>query len=55
MRLVKKDVLTTYQRETKLFEFSRDKNRKELKMKLNDVTLQWLDFAMTQRYFTTAN
>ena len=36
-------MLKTNQRETKLFEFSRDMNSKELK---NDVTLQSLHFVM---------
>ena len=42
------------QREPKLFEFSQIRiftNKKELKMRESDVTLQWLHFAMTQRYF----
>ena len=37
----------SYQRETKLFEFSQ--NRETLKIR--NVTLQWLDFAMTWRHF----
>ena len=35
-------MLKSYQRETKLFEFSRDKNRGDLKIRKNDVTMQWL-------------
>ena len=31
-----------HQREAKLFEISRDTNMEELKIKKNDVTLQWL-------------
>ena len=31
------------QRETKLFEFSRDTNKEELKIRENHVTLQWHD------------
>ena len=34
-------MLKTYQTETKLFEFSRDMNSEELKIKTSDVTLQW--------------
>ena len=33
------DILKTYQRETKLFEFSQDSNRATLKIRKNDVTL----------------
>ena len=36
------DMKKTYQRETKLLEFSRDTNREELKIRKSDVTLQWL-------------
>ena len=31
------------QRETKLFEFSLDTNKEDLKIRINDVTLQWHD------------
>ena len=34
------DMLKTYQRDTELFEFSRDTSREDLEIK-NDVTLQW--------------
>ena len=40
------DKLKTYQRETNLFEFSPDTNGKDLKIRKNDITLQWLHFAM---------
>ena len=33
--------LKTYQRETTLFEFWRQLNREELKLRANDATLQW--------------
>ena len=39
-------MLKTYQREAKLFEFSRDMNRKDLKVRKNDINLQWLHFLM---------
>ena len=42
-------MLQTYPRETKLFVFSRDMNRKELKIRKNDVILQLLNFAKPQK------
>ena len=36
------DMLKTFQRETKLFEYSRNMNREEMSIRKNDVTLQWL-------------
>ena len=39
----------TYQKETKLFEFLQDTNSKVLKIKKNNVSLQWLHFAKTRR------
>ena len=47
------DMLKTHQREIKLFKFSRDTNRKELKLK-SEVTLQLLHFAMSRRQFVMA-
>ena len=41
------------QRETKLLEFLRDTNSEKLKIK-NDVTFQWLHFAIIQRHFAMA-
>ena len=38
-------MLKIYQEETKLFEFSQDTNKEELKIK-NDVILQWLHFVI---------
>ena len=35
-------MLKTFQRDTKLFEFSRNMNREEMKIRKNNVTLQWL-------------
>ena len=40
------DILKTYQRETALFKLSRNMNRKQLKIRKNDVTLQWFHFVM---------
>ena len=37
-----KDILKTYQRENKLFEFSRYTNREKLRKRKNDLTLQQL-------------
>ena len=37
-------MLKTYQRETKLFEFSLYTNREESNLRKNDITLQWLCF-----------
>lgn len=34
------DMVKTYQRETKLFKSSRDTNMKELKIRINSITLQ---------------
>ena len=42
--------LKIYQRKTASFEFSRDTDMEELKLK-NDITMQWLCFAVTQRHF----
>ena len=36
------DMLKTFQRETKLFEYSRNMNREEMSIRKNNVTLQWL-------------
>ena len=41
----------TNQRETKLFEFSRDTNSEELK---DYITLQWLYFSMTRHHVAMA-
>ena len=38
--------LITYQRETKQFELSQDKNGEELNITKNDVTLQWRHISM---------
>ena len=35
-------LLKTYQRETKLLEFSRDRDRDWLKIRKNEATIQWL-------------
>ena len=43
-----------YHRETKLFEFSRDMNRKELKIRKMDVTLQWLQSTRARLRITMA-
>ena len=45
------DMLKTNQRETKLFEFSRDTNSEELK---DYMTLQWLYSSMTRHHFAMA-
>lgn len=42
------------QRETKLLEFLRDTNSEKLKIRKNDVTFQWLHFAIRQRHFAMA-
>ena len=46
------DMLKTYQKETKLFKFSRDTNRKELKIKKNDFSLL---FALHFSFFLFKN
>ena len=48
------DMLRTYQRRTKLFEFSRDTSRREFNVRKNDLTCQWLYFAMIQPHFVMA-
>ena len=40
----------THQRETKLFEFSRDMNKKELGMRKKKIILQCLYFARARLY-----
>ena len=42
-------MLKTYQKETKLFEFLQDTNSKVLKIKKNNISLQWLHFPKTRR------
>ena len=39
-------MLNIYQEETELFEFSQDTNKEELKIRKNDVILQWLHFVI---------
>ena len=41
-------------REIKLFEFSRVTSTEELRINKNEVTLQFLHFAVTQRHFVMA-
>ena len=43
------DMLKTFQRKPKLFEFLGDSNWEELKIK-NNITLQWLHFAMASLF-----
>ena len=44
-------MLKTYVKETKLFDFSRNKNGVELVIRLlNDKNLKWHHFAMTRYY-----
>ena len=49
------DMLKTYQKETKFFKFPQDSNRKELKIKKTDVTLQWFHFARAWTFKISAS
>ena len=49
-------MLKTYQGEAKLFEFSQDMNRAQLKIRKNNVTLQWLRFnGFLSKYLTSSS